>query len=668
MPSPTHTSQRDVLWTPSPERVAASRMAHYQRWLAATRNVDTNDYESLWRWSVGDIDGFWSSVWDYFEVIGSRPGVALADATMPGAQWFPGAQVNWAQNLLRHQTLSAPAIISVNEDGAASRVSWAELVGQVANLSAALRAMGVRPGDRIAAVLPNIVPTVVAVLASASIGAVWSCCSPDFGLQGLVSRLAQIEPTVLIGVDGYRYNGRDVSRVALLDQLRAELPTVKHTLLVRHLDPHGLVPVGVHDFGMLLVGDAAPVYEPVPFDHPLWILYSSGTTGTPKGIVHSHGGILLESLKANGLHYDLSGADRVFIAASTSWVVWNMLVDAMVTGATIVTYDGSPLVHGADTLFRICAAQRVTRFGTGAAYLTKCEKSGLTPGADHDLSALRSILSTGSPLPDSTFRWVYQSVAPDVHLGSDSGGTDVATAFVGANPLQPVRTGELQGPCLGVAVEAWDEAGQPVVDEVGEMVITAPMPSMPIRFWNDVDGSRYREAYFSTHPGVWRHGDWITITKAGSCIVHGRSDSTINRGGVRMGSSDIYSAVDAMPEVADCLVVGAELANGGYYMPLFVVTEPRYQLDDDLKQRIRTAIRENVSPRHVPDEIVEAPGVPMTRTAKRLEVPIKKLLQGVPPEKAINRATVADLDILDWYVDFAARFRQSLDTVRSESQ
>jgi acetoacetyl-CoA synthetase len=667
MPAAMHTSQRDVLWTPSPERIAASRMAQYQRWLSSARNVHTGDYETLWRWSVSDIDAFWSSVWDYFEVVGDRGPVALADARMPGAEWFPDARVNWAQNLLRHQTPSAPAIISVHEDGTESSLSWEQLVSQVANLAAALRAMGVQPGDRVAAVLPNIAPAVVAVLAAASIGAVWSCCSPDFGLQGLVGRFAQIEPTVLIGVDGYHYNGRDVSRTELVDQLRAELPTVKHTLVVRQLDPHGALPVGAHDFAELLVGDAVPTYESVAFDHPLWILYSSGTTGLPKGIVHSHGGILLESLKANGLHYDLSGADRVFIAASTAWVVWNMLVDAMVTGATVITYDGSPLAHGPDTLFQICAAQHVTRFGTGAAYLTQCEKSGATPRTDHDLSALRSILSTGSPLPDSTFRWVYRHVAPDVHLGSDSGGTDVATAFVGANPLQPVRAGELQGPCLGVSVQAWDEAGKPVIDEVGEMVITAPMPSMPIYFWNDSDGSRYRDAYFGIYPNVWRHGDWITITSQGSCIVHGRSDSTINRGGVRMGSADIYTAVEALPEVATSLVIGAELADGDYYMPLFVVTEPGCQLDEELTARIRKAIRDNASPRHVPDDIVAAPGVPTTRTGKRLEVPIKKLLQGTPAGSAVNRATVADLDILDWYIGFAARFRKALDAKRDQS-
>lgn len=658
---------REVLWTPSEERVAACRMSDYQRWLASERNVATSDYESLWRWSISDLGGFWSSIWDYFDVQSFESvDVALATPLMPGVRWFPGARLNWAQNILRHGGQTTPAIIALSEDGEESQTSWTDLVSQVANLAASLRAMGVQPGDRIAAVMPNIAATVVAVLATASIGAVWSCCSPDFGLQGLVSRFGQIEPTVLIAADGYHHNGQTVHRGELAEELRAQLHSVDTTILVRHVDPGGPLPDGMADFADLVTGDAEPLYEQVPFNHPLWILYSSGTTGPPKGIVHSHGGILLESLKANGLHYDLSREDRVFIAASTAWVVWNMLVDAMVTGATIVTYDGSPLVHGLDTLFQICAAQRVTRFGTGASYLTKCERAGVKPGEQYDLSALRSILSTGSPLPDSTYRWVYGSVSPDIHLGSDSGGTDVATAFVGANPLQPVRVGELQGPCLGVAVEAWDEAGNPVVDEVGEMVITAPMPSMPVYFWNDPDGKRYHDSYFDVYPGVWRHGDWITFTASGSCVVHGRSDSTINRGGVRMGSADIYGAVEAMPEVTASLVIGAELSDGGYYMPLFVVLADGYSLDAALKERIRGAIRLGASPRHVPDSIIEVPGIPTTRTGKRLEIPIKKLLQGASAAKAVNRATVAEPDLLDWYVDFAARYRGGIGRPREE--
>jgi acetoacetyl-CoA synthetase len=653
----------DVLWSPSPERAARSRMAHYQRWLETEKSIATQDFDALWRWSVDDLDGFWASIWEYFDVTASQASeTVLPDRSMPGATWFPGARLNWAENLLRHGSTDGPAIISVDEHGTTGELSRAELVQQVANLAAHFRGIGVKPGDRVAAVLPNIAPTVVAVLAAASVGAIWSCCAPDFGLKGLVDRFAQIEPTVLIAVDGYVFNGRPVDRGELLDGLRAQLTTVEHTIMVRSLHTHEPVPTGVADFAALVTGNAEPRYEQLPFDHPLWILYSSGTTGLPKGIVHSHGGILLESLKANALHYDLGPADRVFIAASTAWVVWNMLVDAMCTGATLLTYDGSPVAGRPDKLFEICAEHRVTRLGTGAAYLTTCEKSGATPGAEFDLSHLRSIMSTGSPLPDSTWRWVYRTVSNNVDLGSDSGGTDVATAFIGANPLTPVVAGELQGPYLGVAVEAWNENGTPIIDEVGEMVITAPMPSMPIYFWNDTSGTRYHDAYFDTYPGVWRHGDWITRTARGTYQVHGRSDSTINRGGVRMGSADIYAAVEALPEISSSMVIGAELPDGNYHMPLFVVLEPGVELDEELTRRIRNTIRTAVSPRHVPDEILSAPAVPTTRTGKRLEVPVKRLLQGIPESTAVNRATVADLDTLDWYVAYAARFRRSLET------
>ena len=653
---------RELLWTPSKDRIQASGMSAYQRWLERDRGLRFAAYEDLWRWSASDLDGFWGSIWAHFAVTASAPPTAvLAERDMPGARWFPGARLNWAENLLRPAARRAaghPAIVAVCEGREATEMTWAELTAQVASLAAELRALGVRPGDRVAAYLPNIPQAVVALLATASVGAIWSCCAPDFGVKGVIDRFRQVEPTVLIAADGYHFGGKEVDRLASVAELREQLPTVRHTVVVRHLDPARVPAAGTLAFDDLVAGEAQPAYEQVPFEHPLWILYSSGTTGLPKGIVHSHGGILLEHLKIHALHFDTGPADRVFIYASTAWMVWNVLVGALSVGATIITYDGSPAFGEPDALFGICAGQRATRFGTGAAYLTLCEKAGTRPGDRYDLSALRAILSTGSPLPESAWRWVYDAVKKDLLLGSDCGGTDVCTAFIGTNPLLPVYAGEMQAPYLGVGIEAWSAAGEPVVGQVGEMVITAPMPSMPVRFWNDPDGSRYRDAYFSTFPGVWRHGDWMTVTAGGTYVVHGRSDSTINRGGVRMGSADIYQAVDALPEIAASLVIGAELPDGDYYMPLFVVLAPGATLDDDLVTRIRRSIRADVSPRHVPDDIVAAPGVPVTVTGKKLEVPVKRLLQGIPEATAVNRATVANPDVLDWYADYAARYRQ----------
>ncbi len=652
----TERPGRQLLWEPSKERIAGTRMSAYLDWLARERQLRFTGYAELWHWSVDDLDGFWRSIWDYFDVRASTtPTTVLGARRMPGATWFPGARLNWAENVLRYADRDGPAVVGLTEGAEPVELSWAELAAQVASFAATLRELGVQPGDRVAAYLPNIPQAVVALLATASLGAIWSCCAPDFGTKGVIERFQQIAPTVLIAVDGYRFGGKDVDRAEVLAELREQLPSVRHTIVVRHRYPDRAPPPDTLAFDALTGTPAAPYFERVPFDHPLWILYSSGTTGLPKGIVHSHGGILIEHLKLHGLHFDTGPDDRVFIFASTAWMVWNVLVSALSVGATIVTYDGSPVTPEPDAMFAVCAEQRVTRFGTGAAYLTICERAGARPGDRYDLSALKSIMSTGSPLPDAVWPWVYNAVKRDVLLGSDCGGTDVCSAFIGSNPLLPVYAGEMQAPDLGVRIESWSEAEQPLVGEVGEMVITAPMPSMPVGFWNDPDGARYRDAYFATYPGVWRHGDWLTVTPDGTYIVHGRSDSTINRGGVRMGSADIYAAVDAMPEIAGSLVIGAELPGGDYYMPLFVVLAPGAELTEELRTRIRRAIREQVSPRHVPDDIIVAPAVPTTLTGKRLEVPIKRLIQGVPPDTAVNRATVANPDVLGWYVDFAAK-------------
>ncbi|PYE12470.1 acetoacetyl-CoA synthetase [Williamsia limnetica] len=649
----------DVLWAPTAKRRAASRMAVFQRWVDDTKGVKTTDYQSLWKWSVSDVGDFWSAIWEFFDVKASvAPTDVVAVSAMPGARWFEGARLNWAENLLRAAATRPDdvAIKAVSEDGLTVATTWSKLEQQTANLADWLRTEGVGPGDRVAAVLPNIAQTVVALLATASVGAIWTCCAPDFGSKGIIDRLEQTRPKVLIGVDGYIYNGKKVGRLDVFAEVATAL-TAEKVILVRNLNDETSTFDGVTEFAHLVEGEASPHYEQVPFDHPLWILYSSGTTGKPKGIVHSHGGILLESLKANALHYDLDESDNVLIAANTAWVVWNMLVDSMFSGASIVVYDGSPTAAGPDTMFRLISEHEVTRFGTGAAYLTLCERAGATPGQDYDLVGLRSILSTGSPLPQSTYRWIYSAVSADVHLGSDSGGTDVATAFVGANPFDPVRVGELQGACLGCDVQAWDSEGQPVVGAVGEMVITQPMPSMPVSLWNDADGGRYRDSYFDMYPGVWRQGDWITIHESGASEIHGRSDSTINRGGVRMGSSDIYDAIEALPEVAASLVIGAELPDGGYFMPLFVSLIEDVELTEALVDSIKQSIRQGVSPRHVPDVIVSAPGIPLTRTGKRLEVPIKRLFQGAPVASAVNPATVLDTEILQWYIDYVEKYR-----------
>jgi acetoacetyl-CoA synthetase len=644
---------RELLWTPSEQRTGGSRMADFQAWVNRDRYVPLVGYDELWSWSVEDLDGFWGAVWSYFDVLASaQPSAVLAERAMPGAVWFPGARLNLAENVLRHARDDHPAVVGTSEHREREVLTGRDLVRQVASLAEELRAMGVRPGDRVAAYLPNIPQAVVALLATAAVGAIWSCCAPDFGTDGVLDRFRQIEPTVLFGVDGYCFAGRDVERLDTLAELSAALPSVRHTVVVEHLRAGGTPPAGALSFDALVAGDPPPRYEQVPFDHPLWILYSSGTTGVPKGIVHSHGGILLEHLKSHALHFDTGPDDRVFVYASTAWMVWNVLVTALGVGATIVTYDGNPVRPEPDQLFAICAAERVTRFGTGAAYLTGCQRAARRPGEQHNLAALRAICSTGSPLPTSTWHWVYDKVKRDLLLGSDCGGTDVCTAFIGTNPLLPVYAGEMQAPYLGVRVDSWSPEGTPLVDEVGEMVITEPMPSMPVAFWNDAGGARYREAYFDTYPGTWRHGDWMTITRYGTYVVHGRSDSTINRGGVRMGSADIYAVVDRVPGVAASLVIGAELADGGYFMPLFVALAAGTELTPDLIDQIRQDIRARVSPRHVPDEVVAVPAIPMTITGKKVEVPIKRLLQGVPEDKAVNRATLANPEALDWFLAY----------------
>src|SRR5918997_3104056 len=548
------------------------------RWLASEKDLTFKDYNGLWRWSTTDLEGFWASVWEYCGIEASEPYEAvLAKREMPGAEWFPGARLNYAEHVLKNAQgrLDEPALIHQSEVRPRGEVTWGELRDRTAALAAGLRAMGVERGDRVAAYLPNIPEAVIGLLACASIGAVWSSCSPDFGAGSVVDRMKQIEPKVLLAVDGYRYGGKDYDRTDVVAKLQEEIPTIQKTVVLPYLaeDPDTSQLENVVMWNDLLAGHegAEPTFEQVPFDHPLWVLYSSGTTGLPKAIVHGQGGILLEHLKKVYLHIDLGLGDRFFWFTTTGWMMWNLLVSGLLSGATAILYDGNPGHPDMNALWEFAEETGMTHFGTSASYLTSCMNAGIEPGRNFDLSALKGVGSTGSPLPPEGFGWVYGHVKEDLWLYSTSGGTDLCTAFVGGVPLLPVHAGELQARSLGMKVEAFNEEGEPVIDEVGELVITEPAPSMPIYLWNDPDGERYRESYFDVYPGVWRHGDWIKVKSSGSCVIYGRSDSTINRGGVRMGTSEIYSAVESVEEVQDSLVVDLHKPSGEAFMPLFVV-------------------------------------------------------------------------------------------------
>jgi acetoacetyl-CoA synthetase len=651
-----------LLWQPSEERRERATLTRYLRWLRAERGVQAEDYDALWRWSVEDVEGFWASIWDFFDVQSEAPYErVLGRREMPGAEWFPGTRLNHAEHVFRGKDDTALAAVHASELREQGEVTWGELRTQTARIATGLRAAGVERGDRVVAYMPNIPETIAAFLACASIGAVWSSCSPDFGTRSVVDRFAQIEPKVLLAVDGYRYNGRDFDRMDTVAALQEELPTLRKTVLLPYLDPDPdvsrLRDATTWDEFLAEAGATDPelTFEALDFDHPLWVLYSSGTTGLPKAIVQGHGGILLEHLKKLHLHVDAQAGDRIFWFTTTGWMMWNFLVGALLTPAAVVLYDGSPGHPDLGVLWDLAESAGVTCFGTSASYLASCMKEGVEPAAGRDLSRLQSVGSTGSPLSPEGFDWVYEHVGADTWLFSTSGGTDVCTAFVGGVPLLPVYLGELQGRALGAKVEAFDEEGRSVVGEVGELVITEPMPSMPLYFWNDPGDERYRESYFAMYPGVWRHGDWIEITPRGTAIIYGRSDSTINRGGVRMGTSEIYRAVLGLDDVVDALVVDVPVEGADSWMPLFVVLREGAVLDDDLVAAIRKRIREDCSPRHVPSEVVQIDEVPRTLSGKVLEVPVKRILMGTPPEVAASRDSLANPRALDVFVEMAAK-------------
>jgi acetoacetyl-CoA synthetase len=655
------------IWTPDPEQTQASHLAAFARFAAERTGAAYPDYDALWRWSVEDLPGFWSAVWDFFDLRSpTEPEFVLDDTPMPHARWFGGTRVNYAEHALRARGEDADggddggdgdegertAITAVREDGRIVHVTRAELRRQVGSLGAWLRRQGVRPGDRVVGYLPSTEHAVIAFLAAASIGAVWSACGQDYGANGAALRFAQLEPVVLFAADGYPWTGKDRDRRDEVEQLRAALPTLRHTVTIPNLGLAFPADEARTDWAEAVGGDEEPQFAQLPFDAPLWVLFSSGTTGTPKGIVHGHGGVLLDHLKLLGLHLDLHDGDGMFWYTTTNWMMWNMVVSGLLVGARILVYDGNPVHPGPGRLWELAAEHRSAVLGISPGYLLACAKAGLEPGRELDLSALRTLGSTGAPLPASCYHWVHDHVGAHVQTASTSGGTDVVSGFAGGAPGVPVWAGEISAPLLGVALEAWDETGRPVAGEVGELVVTRPMPSMPLYFWNDPDGTRYRDAYFATFPGVWRHGDWMTRTSRGTFVISGRSDATLNRHGVRLGSADVYAVVDELPAIRESLVVGVELADGGYWMPLFVLLEPGHALTDALRSEIAAAIRTHASPRHVPDEVIEVPALPHTRTGKKLEIPVKRLIQGAALEQVAGREAIDDHEALAYFTRF----------------
>jgi acetoacetyl-CoA synthetase len=661
-------SSQDVLWSPPADVRERSRLGRYLRWLEEHRGLKFAGYSDLWEWSVTDLDGFWTTVWEYFDVgppvVPSSvpaPAPALAERAMPGARWFPTARLNYAAHMLREAgDDERVAVLARSQTRGPADITAGHLRAGVARARAGLARLGVGPGDRVVAYLPNIPETLVAFLATASLGAIWASCAPEFGTRSVLDRFSQIDPKVLLAVDGYRYGTKAIDRTAEVAAIREGLPNLAATVAVPYLDPAGGAAAlpGALSWEELLADDGELAYEAVPFDHPLYVLYSSGTTGLPKPIVHGHGGILLEHAKQLAFALDLGPGDRFFWFSTTGWMMWNLLVSGLAVGSAVVLFDGDLASPDLSTLWRLAEETGTTYFGGSAPFFMACRKAGLQPAKIADLSRVRGIGSTGAPLPPEGFRWIYEAVTTDAQLNSVSGGTDVCSAFVGACPMLPVREGRISGPALGAKVEAFDPDGRPVLGEQGELVITEPMPSMPVGFWGDTDGSRYRSAYFEDFPGVWRHGDWIVIDEDRSCVISGRSDSTLNRGGVRLGTAEFYSVVEGFPEVADSLVVHIEdQSDDGIGMGellLFVVPAEGGEINDELKSRIAAELRRSLSPRHVPDAIHGVSGIPRTLSGKKLEVPVKRILTGTPTDVAASRGALANPDSLEAFERLAA--------------
>jgi len=658
-------AEGDLLWEPSAARIEAAQLTRFQRWLEAERGLAFPDYQALWRWSVADSAAFWAAIWDYFAIV-SDAGYeqVMSQQSMPGCRWFEGSRTNYAEHLLRHEAQAAPGKVAFHhstETRAPATMSWQELGSQVRRLATRLRALGIAPGDRVVSYMPNVPETAVAMLATTAIGAVWSSAAPEFGANTVVERFGQIEPKLVFVADGYSFGGKVFDRREQIAAIVARLPSLQHVVWLPYQGLEPCVQPGIPTsmYAELLAGPEVPRedfrYERVACDHPLWVLYSSGTTGQPKAIVHSHVGMIAEHLKVMTFHCNLGPDSTMFFYSTTGWMMWNSVVGALITGAAAVLYDGSPLHGGVEMLWRMAQDTRVTLFGASPTLVQNMKQAGLVPRERFDLSAMDGILVGGAPSTPEVFQWFYDCVKEDLCVGSQSGGTEICSGFVSAVPTQPVYAGEIQARGLGMDVHVWSDAGEELVDEVGELVVLAPTPSMPIFLWNDADGSRYRESYFDTFPGVWRHGDLTKINRRGGVYVYGRSDATLNRHGVRIGSAEIYRVLEQVAAIRDSLVICCELPGGGYYMPLFVALRDGAAMSDELLREIQRRLREDASPRHVPDEIHVAPAIPYTLTGKKMEVPVRKLVMGMAPEKAASRDAMADPALLDWYVDFANR-------------
>ena len=653
-------TQGALLWTPSADWIAATNLTRYMTWLKTSRGLSFTNYTELWHWSVADISGFWASMWDYFRVESSAPYIeVLGQRPMPNAEWFAGARLNYAQHALRHEAPGKAALLFESETTPLTPVLWEDLAGQVRILATRLRALGVARGERVCSYMPNVPETLVAMLATTSIGAVWSSCAPDFGPSGVLDRFRQIKPTVLFCVDGFRNGGKDFDRRDAVNEIISALPDLRLVVFVPRLSPTNELGCWPHLRRWAELLDSPPVpadgfrFEQVPFDHPLWILFSSGTTGLPKPIVQGHGGIALEMMKHVTFTMDICPGDIPFFYTTAGWIMWNFLVSSLLVGACPVLYDGNPGYPEADRLWRMAQDARVTYFGSSPTFIDTMSRAGIVPREKYELSRLRAVMLAGSPVSAECGAWVYRSVKQNLWLCTGSGATDICTGMVGGVANQPVYAGEMQGPSLGVAVAAFNEAGESVVGEVGELVITQPMPSMPLFFWGDDDGSRYREAYFDVYPGIWRHGDFFRINERGGCFVLGRSDATLNRFGVRIGTAEIYRALARVANIENALIVNLDLPGGRFFMPLFVQLAPGLVLDNALIRRVRTTLRQQYTSNHVPDKIYQVPAIPMTLTGKKMEVPIRRILMGVDPAKAINRHAMAKPEALTWFLDYA---------------